>query len=388
MGGYTPYGYRYVARNRESGKRATLEVDEAQAAVVRDMFRWLLEEGLSCRGIARRLTELGVQTSRGKVRWNPSAVNRMLKQEVYRGTFYYHRGEPVEPSRHVRQDPYRKHRLTGRKLRPREEWIAVPVPAIVDGDTWEAAQRQLRVNFVRSPRHNVRYHYLLRGLIRCPKCGASCVGTFSHGRRHYHCSRNDPLATASGTRCGAGWVPAEPLEDAVWQAVVGALQQPQVLADEYRRRMAKADVPDAIESERKQGEIALQRLKAQQDRMTDAYMNEALELPDYKAQMEKLREHRQQVERRLAELEHRAESQVRGEDALERLETFCETMARGLGDLTFEEKQALLALVVERIVVEAEKVRVEAIIPVDNEPANMPALRPQCEHAGPTGAIS
>jgi site-specific DNA recombinase len=382
MGGYTPYGYRYVPRSRESGKRATLEVDEAQAAVVRDMYRLLLEEGLSCRGIARRLTELGVQTSRGKVRWNPSAVNRMLKQEVYRGIFYYHRAEAVEPSRHLRQDPYRKHKLTGRKLRPREEWIAVPVPAIVDEATWEATQRPLHQNFVHSPRHNVRHQYLLRGLIRCPRCGASCVGTFSHGRRYYHCSRNDPLATASGNRCGGGWASAEPLEDAVWQAVTGALQQPQLLADEYRRRTAQAGAPDAIESERKQVEIALQRLKAQQDRVTDAYMNEALELPDYKAQMEKLRERRQQTERQMVDLEHRAERQMRGKDALERLESFCETVAGGLGNLAFEEKQALLRLVVERIAVEGGKVRVEAIIPVDDESAKVPALRPPSRHSG------
>ena len=56
-------------------------------------------------------------------------------------------------------------------------------------------------------------------------------------------------------------------------------------------------------------------------------------------------------------------------------------MAGGLDSLTFEEKQTLLRLVVERIVVEGGKVRVEAIIPVDDESAKVPALRPPSRHS-------
>ena len=62
----------------------------------RYVYRWLVEEHLSCRGIAKRLTELGVPTHTGKHQRNPSTVNGMLKQAVYRGSFHYHRAEAVE----------------------------------------------------------------------------------------------------------------------------------------------------------------------------------------------------------------------------------------------------------------------------------------------------
>ena len=42
VGGHAPYGYRFVRRTEEA--RARLEVDTEQAAVVREMFRWLVVE--------------------------------------------------------------------------------------------------------------------------------------------------------------------------------------------------------------------------------------------------------------------------------------------------------------------------------------------------------
>ena len=84
------------------------------------------------------------------------------------------------------------------------------------------------------------------------------------------------------------------MEEAVWAAISDALQRPEALVEEYRRQVARAEAPDGKEVEKKQLETALKRLKSQQDRITDAYINEAMELPQYKSQMDKIRERRQQ----------------------------------------------------------------------------------------------
>ena len=382
MGGFVPYGYRYVPRDRENNQRATLEIDEVEAAVVRDMFRWLIEEQMSCRGIAKRLTDLGIITRTGKTRWTPGVVNKMLKQGAYKGTFYYHRTEPVEPSSRRDKATYPKYKLTGKRLRPREEWIEIPVPAVVDVATWDRAQRQLQLNSLHSPRNNTRRTYLLRGLIRCPRCGSTFVGAFSHGRRNYHCNRFDPIASSTGERCHAPQVRAEAVEDAVWAAISDALQRPDTLVEEYRRQVAQADAPDVKEVERKQLETALKRLKSQQDRITDAYINEAMELPQYKSQMDKIREGRQLIEQSLAEVEKRKRLWDMERQALTRLEAFRETVSQGLENLTFEERQSLLRLIVEKIVVDEGKVRVEAIIPLDEASGDLVRLRPPCLHPG------
>ena len=148
--------------------------------------------------------------------------------------------------------------------------------------------------------------------------------------------------------------------------------------EEYRRRLARADAPDTVEMERKQIEVALKRAQLQQDRITDAYVNEAMELPVYKAKMDEFRAPKQQLEKTLTELGQRAEHQAAAKNALSRLKTFLETVARGLEHLTFEEKQELLRLVVGRIRVDDGKVHVDAIIPLNDESSGSVALRPPC----------
>ena len=48
-----PYGYRYVPRR--DGVPGHLEVDEAEAEVVRMLHRWLIDERMTVRQILKRL---------------------------------------------------------------------------------------------------------------------------------------------------------------------------------------------------------------------------------------------------------------------------------------------------------------------------------------------
>ncbi len=134
--------------------------------------------------------------------------------------------------------------------------------------------------------------------------------------------------------------------------------------EEYRRRQAQADAMGTFDTERKQIELAVKRIKAQTDRITDAYINQAMELTQYKARMDELRGQHRNLERQLAELEKRAEQQSREKHALATLETFCHRDALGLDNLIYKEKQELLRRPVERITVVDGKVRVDAIIPL------------------------
>jgi hypothetical protein len=59
--------------------------------------------------------------------------------------------------------------------RPREDWIATPIPPIIADDAFEAANRVSRVNRDNSkwsPRHvGVDEAWLLRALVSCDACG-------------------------------------------------------------------------------------------------------------------------------------------------------------------------------------------------------------------------
>ena len=122
-----------------------------------------------------------------------------------------------------------------------------------------------------------------------------------------------------------------------------------------------------MDTERKQTALALQRLKSQEDRVTDAYIHEVMELARYKLEMERLRQRRQEVERRAMEMGRRAQEKVKSEAALQHLEHFCERVALGLQSVTFDEKKRLLHLVVERVLVEEGRVYIETIIPSEKD---------------------
>jgi len=86
------------------------------------------------------------------------AVHHILSDPVYTGTAYSNHYEYL-PSRKPRS---RKPSYSGkgtRRLRPREQWIAIRVPPLIDQDTWDRAQAQMARNAVLSFRKpEARWH--------------------------------------------------------------------------------------------------------------------------------------------------------------------------------------------------------------------------------------
>jgi hypothetical protein len=79
--------------------------------------------------------------------------------------------------------------------------------------------------------------------------------------------------------------------------------------------------------------------------------------------MDKLRLRAEALDGTSRDLSRRSETEKGSERALEHLETFCARIEEGLDNMSFEERQDLLRLVVDSISVENETVKVETIIP-------------------------
>ena len=284
------------------------------------------------------------------------------------------------PTKRLTTDPYKQSRKTGSKPRPPDEWIAIPVPAVVDEPIWSAVQEQLNLNSLRSCRNNKRHEYLLRGLVRCPRCGGDYTGYYQHGRRGYRCQRAHWTVSSTGKRCAPGGVTAQLVEDTDWQAVSQALQEPHLLIEEYQRRAPDTADTHTVESERKQLHVALNKMKAKEDRVTDAYINEAMELDRYKGDMKKLKQRREDLEKCAKGLDQRQQREQDSRAALEHLEQFCRHVSQGLDVLTFEERQQLLRLVVESVTVENGRVRVETVIPTRGDNLRNPLMGSLSNH--------
>ena len=102
---------------------------------------------------------------------------------------------------------------------------------------------------------------------------------------------------------------------------------------------------------------------AQEDRITDAYVKEAMDLEHYKLEMDRLKAQRQELENSNLEIDRLARHETDSRKSLSHLESFCRQVATGLESMEFDEKQQLLRLLVDRITVENGGVKIEAVIP-------------------------
>jgi site-specific DNA recombinase len=230
-GGIAPYGYQWQGERHVS----KLVVNDKEAEVVRQVFSWILE-GKSIRSIAIQLTRERVP-SRGdnfpKTKkalppgcWSAGVIYSLLHYEGYIGTRWHGRmtwkDGVVTPH-------------------ARDEWTAIPMPPIVEEETFQAVAKQLEKNKRTSPR-NRRYEYLLGSeTFRCGRCGRGMTGFTSPGHHsRYRC--NSQHTRADGKHC-RGSLLAWRVETHVWLYVEHVLRHPEIILDALDLARKGSDLP-------------------------------------------------------------------------------------------------------------------------------------------------
>ena len=359
------YGYRYIPVDRPGGGR--WEINESEAIIVRRVFRWCAEEHLSIQAICRRLNgeEEGFDRvpPRKAQRWLPTTVNTILRRPAYTGTAYYNRtrrdpsrtiGQPKEQGRGLRT-------ATCRIERDREEWIPVVVPQIVPNTLWEQAQVQLKLNKEFASRNNKRHFYLLRGLLVCGLCGRTLVGrTYASGSVRYYCTNQGPNRSLAEP-CSCSPLDGDTVEPLIWQAVSELLADPRLILDYYLSRQEEGDVSP---HELKRARQELSQIDKQNQRLLDAYQAEVIELDELSSRRQALEQQRQILETRVTELEQLARRQARQEALASDVAEFCENINSVLQSPTPEEKQQVLRLVVDHILVGKEQLTIKHVVPL------------------------
>jgi len=173
-----PYGYRYITKQEGHGT-AAYGVVEAQAAVVRQVFEWVGLDRLSLGEVSRRLKKRGVRTATGKTWWDRATVWGMLKNTAYMGSAAFGKTRTGERrKRPMRQRGYsRTPRRCGSTYdTSKDDWLLIPVPAIVDEALFETVHEQLDANRQQASERKRGARYLLQGLVKCSCCGYAYYG--------------------------------------------------------------------------------------------------------------------------------------------------------------------------------------------------------------------
>jgi site-specific DNA recombinase len=362
--GTAAYGYRYIRKGDTTPPK--LEIEEKEAEVVRQMYRWIVEEQLSTGAIAKRLNEHGVPTRKGRPSgWWQSTVVNILVDSRNKGEAYYNRTMVVD-ARHPRGrmglKDLRPGNGRGQSFRPKEEWIPVRVPAIVDAETWKLAQAQLAQNRERCRRNNKRHEYLLRSLLICSGCERRMVGGW-HGKSkgEYRCARRFPR-NAPGS-CDGRVLTAERIEKMIWDHVRQLLADPDLLKSHYEEGRGDPAIQSREEQERNRIERKIQGLGREVQRLIDAYQAEIIELPELTQRRTRIDEHGRMLRERLREIHNERADRENELRLLEGMEVFSASVQEALVDPGFEVKQKVLQLVVDRVLVEDSRVVIHHIIP-------------------------
>src|SRR6266702_3013804 len=258
--GGAPFGYRYINKTADSG--AGYEIIGHEAAIVAELFRRYADDGASIAGLTRWLTSENVPTRTGKARWDRSVVWGMLRNPAYAGIAVFGKTqvlqEPPGLNRRARLEGRTTPRASKTVDRPREDWIEIPVPAIVTTETFERAARRLEDN-KRFAARNTKIPSLLQGLAACSACGYGYYRTSTRTTNkkicYYRCLGSDDYRYEGGRVCGNKPVRADYLDTVVWDHITPQLADRDAylkLADDLEGFLAqlRGNTQDASVTER------------------------------------------------------------------------------------------------------------------------------------------
>jgi site-specific DNA recombinase len=370
-----PYGYRYVKKAEQCD--AYWEIDELEAQVVREVFARYVDDGVSIGEIARWLSERGVRTRTGKTVWDRSTVWAMLRNPAYRGQAAFGKTKTAErhggPTRSTRSRGERHGRRPARYDQPAEKWTLIAVPALVADETFELAQARLEDN-KRFARRNTKELTLLQGVLVCRECGYSCYRTCTRTTNkrisYYRCIGQDGWRHVGGRVCTSRPVRADELDALVWDAVRRLLEDPALVRGEIDRRLQALRTEHPATKRREALERDLARADAAIARLIEAYQEQLIPLDELRARMPPLRKRQSTLRAQLDALDaelHDAETYLQLADTLE---GFLGRLADGLDQLTLEEQQRLLRLVVREVLVggDDDNVTIRHSIPAPTGP--------------------
>jgi site-specific DNA recombinase len=264
--------------------------------VIAELFTRYADGGVSISELARWLGGLGVASRTGKTRWDRSVVWGMLRNPAYAGLACFGKTMRTQQTAGLN----RTARLAGRSTpqhytvieRPREEWLEIPVPALVAEDTWHRVQRRLADN-KRYTSRNSTNPSLLQGICVCASCGYAYYRTSTRTTNkiiyYYRCLGSDDYRYQHGRVCGNKPVRADYLDAVVWGHISDLLSDPALIRTEITKRLEQARTADPATVQRSRLSAGLAKASEAIKRLIGAYQEQLISLDELRSRMPELR---------------------------------------------------------------------------------------------------
>jgi site-specific DNA recombinase len=358
LGCLGPYGYKYIRKDYSKRREGFLEIVPSEAAVVRQLFTWIVTEGLSIRQVMLRLNRLGVPPARGGKKWAHSTLHRLMRNELYIGIWHYGKTAQVKRDEAEYNFNTRKWPKKTQRARPRSDWVRVDLPhlQIVDAETWKRAQNELDRHRLFNPRRS-KHSYLLSGLVKCGGCGGSIVGQPQMHRFRYRCA----------AYCGkVQSIREEHLNDAVWNAIKDALLNPDLIKrfvsdfDEMRKQTGVA----ATQAQDNLVDLAA-AIGEEEERIIAAYRTGKIDADTLGKQLAQLSLRRKSLTSNTADLAVHKEKR-RGPRARFSPNEYVNRFSQVVKTVDFVKKRTVLREVIDHVRFDGKTAMIHGFIPIGN----------------------
>ena len=315
IGAFPPYGYLKDPENKNH-----LILDPEITPVKHDIYRWLVHDGMSMSGAAKKLNEMGVPNPTAYKRskgWNYCNPNSVTNDGLWTGTNLRRMIlEPVNLGHMVqgrqRVVSYKVHSMVSV---PEEDWFICENThePTFSQEEYDTLVRLLQRD-TRTSNHSRKVH-LFGGFLKCYDCGKAMRRKPSQWNIYYVCRT---YAEKSNTHCTRHSI----REDELGSAVLSAVQTQVALLASLRKIIDKINMlPETnthslwIEQLLKEKARELEKVKLLSDGLYVDWKSGDITREDYQRMKERFEAKKEQLGKVIANLEGEQSLMGRGADS-------------------------------------------------------------------------
>lgn len=324
--GISPYGYT-------KDENGFIIIDEVESEVVKRIFNMSLQgkgtkaitNKLNAESVPTRYNKLtgsltvknkytGTETTKSKasIKWAPNTIRNILKNTIYKGERVFN-----------------------------DEIITVP--AIITPKIWDKVQ----VGFgERAIMGKTIYDYLLKGKLRCGKCGRNYYGRTRQDKKDhaYICSSK----RIPEENCGNRGINIDRLDDLVWFRIINSELFLKVLKRDFSFSKNKVvEVTKGIETRTS----TLQEVETRRNRVVTAFSHGAMTEKDLEIQLVNISKEESRLKEDIEILESKLKALNYSEELISKYHQFQTRLNYFKDGLSFEEKQAIINVFIDDIIV-------------------------------------
>jgi site-specific DNA recombinase len=364
-----PYGYDY--------RDGELLINEQEAVFVHKIYKWYLE-GKSLREIGSKLYDEGAVPKLAQSKnFGATSIRRILTSEIYIGNYVYNKRETKKVWGERTSAGKQKKTYT---IRDESDWVRVDVPALIDDETFQLAQKQKDKN-IRKKRGNTKFNYLFKGMIRCKKCGRIWECTTYNGREDkktglkkqyavYRCPNLNPKRYGDGIeKCPSRSIRIELLEDYIMNLIYDSLCDPEMFEEAIIAQLTDKD--ETIDTQLIELDKQMKRKTDERDRVKRMFVVEVISEDEMLKDMKRINDEISKITDEIDQLKRKKMQQEENEITEDQICTIIQNIDLMLTDrdeMSFEHKQELIDMLIEEIIIDCcdEQVGISVKGPLDD----------------------